>query len=101
MDLSNLREPKINENVVFPYPIQTKVGPLDITQPLLNYMHKLLTAILLSIAFINPVIQIILLILVNIAYMIYFIVKRPFFRVKNREYNNEIYIHNLLVITLI
>lgn len=84
MDLSNLREPKINENFVFPYPIQTKVGPWDITQPLLNYMHKLLTAILLSIAFINPVIQIILLILVNIAYMIYFIVKRPFFRVKNR-----------------
>jgi heme/copper-type cytochrome/quinol oxidase subunit 4 len=47
------------------------------------------------------VIQIILLMLINIAYMIYFIVRRPFYRVKTREYNNEMYIHNLLMITLI
>jgi len=74
---------------------------MEIAFPLLSYLHKLLTAFFLAVSFGNPVIQIILLILINIAFMVYFIIKKPFFSVKKREFNNEIYIHNLLVVTLI
>lgn len=74
---------------------------MEIAFPLLSYLHKLLTALFLALSFNNPVIQIILLILINIAYMVYFIVKKPFFSVKKREFNNDIYIHNLIVVTLI
>lgn len=52
-------------------------------------------------AFSNPVAQIIFLILINLGYLLYIAIRRPFFRVRNREYNNEIYIHNLLVLCLI
>lgn len=74
---------------------------MEIAFPLLSYLHKFLTAFFLAVSFSNPVIQIILLILINIAYIVYFIVKKPFFSVKKREFNNEMYIHNLIVATLI
>ncbi len=43
-----------------------------------------MTAMFLALAFTNPVIQIILLILANLSYLVYFIIRRPFYRVKNR-----------------
>lgn len=61
---------------------------MEITFPLLSYTHKFLTALFLAISFNNPVIQIILLILVNIAFIVYVAVKKPFFSVKKREFNN-------------
>lgn len=74
--------------MVFPYPIETKAGPWEIAFPLVSYLHKLLTAVFLTFSFNNPVIQLILLILINLAYLIYIIVKKPFFGVKTKEYNN-------------
>ena len=101
VDLTDLREPRINELLVFPYPIETTTMPMQLAFPLVSYLHKFLTAVFLAIAFGNPVIQVILLILVNIAYAVYLIAKKPFFSVVKREFNNEIYIHNVVVVCLI
>lgn len=100
-DITNAREPRVNELLIFPYPIETKAGPYEISLPLISYLHKLLTAVFLTASFDNPVIQLVLLVLINIAFLVYIISKKPFFSVKNREYNNEMYIHNLVVLILI
>jgi Na+-driven multidrug efflux pump len=52
-------------------------------------------------AFANPVIQLILLLLLNAAWLVYLLVKRPLLTVKNREYPNHIYVHNTIVSMLI
>lgn len=69
--------------------------------PLISYLHKLLTAVFLTMAFQNPIIQLVLLVLLNTAFLVYLALKKPFFQVKNREYNNKIYIHNLVLIILL
>lgn len=81
VDLTNAREPRINELLVFPYSIETKTGAWDVSQPLVSYLHKFLTAVFLSLSFTNPVIQLFLLILLNIALMCYIIVRKPFFHI--------------------
>jgi hypothetical protein len=84
VDMTNAREPRINELLVFPFPIETKAGAWDVAQPLVSYLHKFLTAVFLTISFENPVIQLLLLILLNIAYMVYIILRRPFFHIPKR-----------------
>ena len=85
---------------MFPYPIETRLGPWELAFPLVSMLHKLLTAIFLTMAFANPVIQLVLLVLLNVAFLVYLALKKPFFQVRTREYNNRIYIHNLVVVIL-
>lgn len=101
VDLTNAREPRINELLVFPYPIETRIGPWDVTFPLFSYLFKLLISLFLAFSFDNPVIQLILMMLVKIALLVYIGVRRPMFSVRTREYNNEIYMHNLAVLLVV
>lgn len=86
--------------LVFPYTIETKMGPWELSFPILSYLHKLTTVIFLVMAFGNPVIQLILIMLLNVAYLVYIVIKKPFFRVPSREYNHQIYIHNISVLII-
>ena len=55
------------------------MGPWEISFPFISFLYKFGVVVFMVMAFKNPVIQLILIILLNVAYLVYIIARRPFF----------------------
>lgn len=57
---------------------------MEVTAPLFNLLYKLLIAIFITAAYDNSMVQIFFLLLLNVVYSIYLILKRPYIRIGYR-----------------
>ena len=101
VDISNLRQPRVNELLILPYPIETRMGTADIALPLLQFLFKFLAAFLVTVSFENSAAQLVLLMLITILNGLYFIVFKPYVHIAGEQYNNNMCIHNMVAYLLI
>jgi hypothetical protein len=100
IDLKKGTEPRINEIRILPFDLETRMGPTEICAPLVSILHKLLIAVFISAGYENVIVQIFFIIVVNLIYAIYLLVKKPYIRVGWKQFTSEIIVHNMAVITL-
>jgi drug/metabolite transporter (DMT)-like permease len=93
-------EPRVNGIRILPFDLETRMGPTEICAPLVSILHKLLIAVFITAAYENVIVQIFFIIVVNLLYAIYLLLKKPYIRVGWKKFTSEMIVHNMAVITL-
>jgi hypothetical protein len=69
--------------------------------PIIQYMYKLLIAIFIVAAYDKGTVQLFLILIANLINLIYFIKIKPYYQIQQKQYNNNIMIHNLISFIII
>lgn len=69
--------------------------------PLTQYFYKFLIALFLAVAFSNGTAQLFMILLLNLLNIVYFAIVKPYIQIPEKQYNNYVVLHNLVLFSLI